>query len=67
MDEQTKKEINRLYNDVKSSKDNLEIAKNSFAETLNNGLGDEMIKYLDNPKPISKKKKNLWRKISELF
>lgn len=67
MDEQIKKEINHLYNDVKSSENNLEIAKNSFAETLNNGLGDEMIKYLDNPKPIAKKKKNLWRKLSELF
>lgn len=67
MDDQTKKEIVRLYNDAKSSENNLEMAKNSFAETLNSGLGNEMIEYLDNPKPILKKKKNLWRKISELF
>lgn len=67
MDNRTQKEINSFHNDVKASMDNLDASKDSFANKLKNGLGDEIIDFLEHASKRPEKKKNLWSRISDLF
>ena len=54
-------ELDGLKNDRKEIEDILNLEMNSFAETIKNGLGDEIKKELLNPtiKPIKKTKKEI--------
>ena len=54
-------ELDGLKNDRKEIEDILNLEINSFAETIKNGLGDEIKKELLNPtiKPIKKTKKEI--------
>lgn len=69
LDDETRSEIKRFQGEYNASMDNLDNGKTNFARSLLNGLGDEMMKTLDNPPPPPKKHifRNLLRRISDLF
>ena len=47
-------EIDGFWGDIKATQELLSYERESLAETLKNGLGDDIKKYLKNPPKVSK-------------
>lgn len=51
-------EINGFWGDIKATEEKLSYERETYARRLKNGLGDDIISYLETPPKISK-----WKKI----
>jgi hypothetical protein len=49
-------EINGFWGDIKATEEKLSYDRKNYAETLKNGLGNDIINYLNNPP-----KPNRWK------
>ena len=48
MDNNLEREINGFWGDIKATEDKLSYDRENYARTLKNGLGDDIINYLNN-------------------
>ena len=56
-------EIKAFYGDIKATEEILSYERENLARALKNGLGDDIINYLNNPqKPNKWKRFKLWLK-----
>lgn len=56
MDNNLEREINGFWGDLKATEDKLSYDREDYARRLKNGLGDDIIGYLNNPP-----KPNYWK------
>ena len=55
-------EINGFWGDIKATEEQLSYERQNYARRLKNGLGEDIINYLDNPP-----KPNYWKGIKMKF
>lgn len=62
MDNNLEREINGFWGDIKATEEKLSYDRENYARTLKNGLGDDIINYLNNPP-----KPNYWKGLKLKF